>query len=104
MRAESALSGSLLRQQLAAEQIAGARMPSEIAGYSRHALNRAISRDRVGVSTGAIRDAFQNSLQIVGEAGSRFHFVGQNATLVINSQGNIVTLWAERSAGWRIVP
>lgn len=103
-RAESALSGSLLRQQLAAQEIAGAQMPSEIASYSRHALNQAISRDGVGVSARAIGDAFRNPLQIMGEAGGKFHFIGQNATVVVNAQGNIVTLWAESSAGWRIVP
>jgi RHS repeat-associated protein len=102
--ATSALQGSLQRQQYAAEAVAGTRMPNAITGYSRHALNQAISRDGAGVSTRAIRDAFRNPLQIVGEQGGKFHFVGQNATIIVNAEGKIVTLWAESSAGWRLGP
>jgi hypothetical protein len=49
-----------LRAQLAAEEVAGARLPQAITGYARHGLNQAISREGVGVSTRAILDAFKN--------------------------------------------
>jgi hypothetical protein len=106
-RAESALSGSLLRQQLAAEEIAGASMPSEIAGYTRHGLNQAISRDGVGVSVGAIQDAVSNPIQILGQRGpmgGAFEFWGANARVILNESGEVITPWARNSGGWRMVP
>lgn len=98
------MSGSLLNQQLAAEEVAGASMPSSIESYSIHGLDQAISRDGVGVSTSAILDAVNNPLSIEGQSGGRFLFSGQNANVVLNSQGNVITVWAENSGGWRMVP
>ena len=71
LRAESALQGSLLNQQLAAEDVAGARMPSEIGGYTSHGLDQAISREGVGVSVPSILDSFNNPLSIAGQSGGR---------------------------------
>jgi hypothetical protein len=90
--------------QLAAEEIAGARMPGQLAGYTKHGINQTISRDGVGVSTRAILDAFQNPTKIFGQAGGRFGFVGRDAVVVVNSEGQVVTTWATGSAGVRIVP
>jgi RHS repeat-associated protein len=107
MRGESALQGSLLRQQLAAEEIAGAQMPSGIGGYAGHGLEQAISRDGVGVSLRGIRDAVASPLSIFGKpagphpAGT-FGFVGRDATVVLNADGKIVTTWARGSAGFRL--
>jgi len=100
----NAAKGALLRMQLAAEEIAGARMPGQLAGYTKHGINQAISRDGVGVSTRAILDAFQNPTKIFGQAGGRFGFVGRDAVVVVNSEGQVVTTWATGSAGVRIVP
>ena len=73
--------------QLKAEQVAGARLPSNITGYSRHGLNQAISRDDVGVAPGAILDAVKNPLSITGQSGlfavscgtRQSHFAGAGA-------------------------
>jgi hypothetical protein len=103
LRAESALQGSLLKQQLAAEEIAGARLPAEIARYTRHGLNQAISREGVGVSIGAIRDTFQNPRSITGQSGGTFVLGGQSARLVINADGKIITLVPLNSSAFRIL-
>jgi hypothetical protein len=102
--AASSLQGALLRAQLAAEEGAGARLPQAITGFTRHGLNQAISRDGVGVSTRAIFDAFQNPLSIIGQNGGRFILTGTNAVVVVNAEGQVITTWATRSAGFRIIP
>ncbi len=102
MGAESALQASLLPQQLAAEEIAGARMPSEISGYTIHGLDQAISRDGAGVAVRAIGDAVQNPLSVFGSPNGTFGFVGQNATVILNANGEVVTTWANGAAGLRL--
>ncbi len=107
MRAESALQGSLLRQQLVGEEIAGARMPSSISGYAGHGLERAISRDGVGVSVRAIGDAVRSPVGIFGKPpgafpSGTFGFVGSDATVILNAEGELVTPWATGPAGFRL--
>jgi filamentous hemagglutinin len=102
MRAESALQGSLLRQQLAAEEVAGAQMPSQISGYTIHGLDQAISRDGAGVAVRAIGDAVSNPLSVFGRPNGTFGFVGQNATVILNANGEVVTTWANGAAGLRL--
>jgi hypothetical protein len=102
-RASSAAQGALLRAQLAAEEVAGARLPQAITGYTGHGLNQAISRDGVGVSTRAIADAFRNPTSIAGQSGGRFVLTGRDAVVVVNAEGEVVTTWATNSAGFRVV-
>jgi hypothetical protein len=97
----------LLRQQLAAEEIAGARLPSGISGYTIHGLDQAISRDPVGVSVRAIGDAVHNPLSIFGKPpgafpGGTFGFVGRDATVILNAEGQVVSTWATSSSGFRL--
>jgi hypothetical protein len=103
-RASSAAQGALLRAQLAAEEVAGARLPQAITGYTRHGLNQAISRDGVGVSTRAIMDAFKNPASIAGQSGGRFVLTGRDAVVVVNAEGKVITTWATNSAEVRVVP
>jgi hypothetical protein len=105
--ASSAMQGALLRQQLAAEEVAGTRMPQSITGYTNHGLNQVISRDGVGVSPQAILDTWNNPTSITGQIdryGGKFMLGGQNATIVVNAQGKIITAWPNGSAGFRIMP
>ena len=90
--------------QLAAEEAAGARLPQQIAGYTGHGIEQAIGREGVGVAPRAILDAFQNPLKIVGQSGSRFQMIGQDATIVVNAEGKIITTWANNAAGVRVAP
>jgi len=98
----------MLQQQLAAEEAAGAQMPESLTGYAPnndfHGLDQAISRPGGGVSPQAILDAWQNPVNITGQSNGRFLMQGQNATIVVNSQGQIITTWANNSAGLRIAP
>ncbi|HKQ71895.1 MAG TPA: hypothetical protein VJT73_21270 [Polyangiaceae bacterium] len=43
-----------------------------------------------------------NPLSIFGKANGTFGFVGQNATVILNADGKLVTTFANGSAGFRI--
>ncbi|OEU66104.1 MAG: hypothetical protein BA867_08750 [Desulfobacterales bacterium S5133MH16] len=73
-------------------------------GYTRHGLNQAISRDGVGVSTRAILDAVRNPTKIVKLAKGAVKYVGENATVILNRSGKVITTWARTKLGWRIKP
>ncbi len=102
-RGASALQGAGLRGRLALEEIAGASLPTRITGYTRHGLNQAISRNGVRVSTRAILDAVRSPVRVLGQSGGRFLFTRRDATVVLNAAGEVITTWAENSAGWRLL-
>lgn len=106
VRAESAAQGAMLRMQLGAEEVAGARLPSTFGGYTDHGLKQVLGRDGgLGVSETAVLDAFNNPTSIVGQTGKyggAFKMTGQNATIVVNPQGQVITGYGTNSAGLRI--
>jgi RHS repeat-associated protein len=73
-----------------------------ITGYTKHGIDSAISHDGVGVATRAILDAVKNPLKIVAQSGGRQLYVGQDASVVLNAAGKVITTWARNRAGWRI--
>jgi filamentous hemagglutinin len=97
------VSGARLTMQLSAEQAAGTRAPTAITSYSEHAAAQIASRDGgIGVSPAAVDDAFVNPVNIQyvpSKFGPTFKYTGQNATVVVNAQGNVVTAWGTSSAG-----
>ncbi|WP_425495029.1 DUF637 domain-containing protein [Pandoraea commovens] len=101
----NSVSGARLSMQLSAEQSAGTRAPTSISSYSDHAIQQIAGRDGgIGVSRAAVNDAFANptAIQYVpSKYGPTFKYVGQNATVVVNSQGNVVTAWGTSAAGVR---
>ena len=76
----------------------------QITGYTRHGLNQAISRDEVGVSTQAILDAVRNPTRVIEQANGAVQYIGQNATVILNRAGEVITTWARNVAGWRLRP
>ncbi len=74
----------------------------KITGYTKHGLQQAMTKDGVGVSPKAILDAVKNPLQKLSQSGGRTKIVGKNATVVLNSDGKVITTWATSSQGWRI--
>jgi RHS repeat-associated protein len=67
----------------------------------KHGLHQAIGRDGHGVSIRAYADALRNPSRIVQQANGRIKYIGTNATVVLNSTGQMVTSWARTAAGWR---
>lgn len=73
-----------------------------IGGFTRHALNQAISRDCVGVADRAILDAVKNPTKIVEQAEGAMKYIGKDATVILNRAREVITTWARNSNGWRI--
>ena len=73
----------------------------KITGFTKHGINQAISRDGVGVSTKAIADAVANPIKVEAARGGAVKYIGQNATVVLNQAGKVITTWARNSAGRR---
>lgn len=73
-------------------------MQSPITGYTKHGLNQVIGRDGgVGVSPNAILETVRNPLEIIEQSGERFKFVGEQANVVLNKYGRIITAYAKGS-------
>jgi hypothetical protein len=101
--ASSLVNGARLDMQLTAEQAAGVRMPTQITGYSDRALEQIASRDGgIGVDQNALLDAWDNPSQInyvPSKYGPTFRLTGNNAAVVVNADGKVVTGWATSAAG-----
>lgn len=101
--ASSSRQAFLLRQQLAAEQAAGVRAPTAIKSWSDHAAKQIAGRDGgIGVNRTALENAFArpNSIQYApSQYGPTFRYVGNDATVVVNAEGNVVTGWANSRLG-----
>jgi len=83
----------------------GPRVPARITGYTDHGLGQVLGRDSgLGVSDAAIEDAVENPTRVVEQDNDTFQFVGKDATVVLNSDGKLVTSWANGSSGWRNAP
>jgi hypothetical protein len=83
----------------------GATAPlPKIVGFTKHAMNQAVSREGRGVTTRAILDAMKNPVAIKRMGDGTTRFIGKEATAVVNELMRVVTLWARSSSAWRIVP
>ena len=70
-------------------------------GYTKHGINQAISREGVGVSPNAIKDALTNPVSARSKPNGTTQYVGKDATVVVNHTGNIVSTWARSRLGTR---
>ena len=79
--------------------------PTKITGFTKHGINRAISRDGHGVADKALLDTVKNYKKIEpqGLFRSKFKFVGKNAVVILNKTGKVITAWAKNKAGRRFV-
>lgn len=80
--------------------------PTEITGMTEHATQQANSRDGGrGVSDSAMQDAVTNPIgppqYQPDQYGGRYQYVGKDATVVLNKDGQVVTTWANSRNGWR---
>jgi hypothetical protein len=72
-------------------------------GYTDHVLEQIASRDGgIGVSQGALLDAWANPVKInyvPSKWGPTFLLTGNDAVIVVNADGKVVTGWAKSAAG-----
>jgi hypothetical protein len=74
----------------------------KIAGYTKHGINQAIGRDGgKGVSPNAIIDAVKNPQKVVEQVNGTMKYVGDQAVVVLNEAGKVITTWATSGEGVR---
>jgi hypothetical protein len=71
--------------------------PGGITGFTKHGIDRAIgdNAQRAGVSPADILDAMNNPLKIRPMANGTTQYIGQNATVVVNQSGGVVSVWPQ---------
>jgi hypothetical protein len=65
-------------------------------------FNQGTANGRVGNYKQAILDAVKNPVEIVNQAKGAVKYIGENATVILNRAGEVITTWARNSLGWRI--
>jgi RHS repeat-associated protein len=72
----------------------GGKVGGKITGYTDHGLKQAIGRDGGrGVHPEAILDAVRNPTKVVEQAGGTTKYIGEQGTVILNSEGKVVTTW-----------
>jgi hypothetical protein len=79
--------------------------PKEVSGRTAHGEQQIQGRDGHGVNDDAVDDAVANPTKapkyIPDKYGGVYRYVGKNATVNLNQDGQVVTAWANGSGGWR---
>ncbi len=78
-----------------------AKSVDEITGYTKHGINSAISHPGGGVRPAAIFDAVKNPKKVVEQAGGRIKYVGEDATVILNKDGKVITTYPNSGVGKR---
>lgn len=73
---------------------------------TEHGADRVNSRDGGhGVSDSALQDAVEHPIGppqfVPDQYGGRYEYVGKDATVSLNKDGQVVTAWANSRSGWR---
>ncbi len=77
---------------------------SGIAGYTRHGINQAISRNNRGVHPGAILDTIRNPQNVTYQSATdTFKLAGPKSEVVLNRAREIVTVVARGHGNTRIL-
>jgi hypothetical protein len=95
--------GGGMRQ--AAPKPAAPPEPKSITGMTSHGADQVATRDGHGVSDIALQNAVAHPTtppQFVPDPyGGTYKYTGENAIVVLNGNGQVVTAWATSSEGWR---
>lgn len=79
--------------------------PKHISGLTEHAEEQANGRDGHGVNDRAMENAVENPIGPPkfkpDQYGGTYVYVGRDATVVLNRDGQVVTAWANSRNGWR---
>lgn len=80
-----------------------ANPPTEVSGWTRHGREQAMSRDGGrGVTDEAVHDAVANPVRSPElQPNGTFRYEGEDATVFLNSSGDVVTTWANGRKGLR---
>jgi hypothetical protein len=79
--------------------------PKEITGRTDHGEQQIQTRDGHGVNDQAVNDAVTNPTKppkyVPDKYGGSYRYVGKDATVNLNKDGQVTTAWARNSSGWR---
>jgi hypothetical protein len=79
--------------------------PKEINGRTDHGDQQIQTRDGHGVNDNAVNDAVTNPTKppkyVPDKYGGSYRYVGKDATVNLNKDGQVTTAWARNSSGWR---
>ena len=73
----------------------------KIRGFTLHGLDQALTRDAVGVSNEAMVQTVNKPLNVQLQDNGVIKYIGKDATVIVNSDGLVITTWANNSAGYR---
>lgn len=79
--------------------------PKNVTGYTKHAEDQIAGRDGgIGVRRDSLEDAFSHPVRDVerltdAQGRVSYRYTGQDATVVVNEQGRVITGWANNSSG-----
>lgn len=79
--------------------------PKGLNGFTKHAEDQIAGRDGgIGVRRDALEDAFNHPVRDVerlvdGQGRVSYRYTGEDATVVVNEQGKVITGWANNTAG-----
>jgi hypothetical protein len=79
--------------------------PGQINGLTEHGAQRVDGRDGHGVNDSAMQDAVNNPIEppqfIPDQYGGTWRYIGKDATVNLNENGQVTTAWANNRNGWR---
>ncbi|SON59255.1 tRNA nuclease WapA [Mycobacterium simulans] len=79
--------------------------PTRISGFTSHGAEQVNGRDGHGVNDRALQDAVANPIGPPkfepDQYGGTYKYVGKDATVALNKDGQVVTAWANSRNGWR---
>ncbi|QNI07528.1 hypothetical protein GAN17_15430 [Mycobacterium kubicae] len=79
--------------------------PTRITGITEHGAARIDGRDGHGINDNALQDAVSNPIRppqfIPDQYGGTWRYVGKDATVNLNQNGEVTTAWANNRNGWR---
>ncbi len=83
----------------------GLPISKKITGYTEHGMEQVLGRDGgIGVNNKSILDAVNKPIDVINQSGGRTKYIGQNASVVLNQNGRVITAWPRGNAGvrWKI--
>jgi hypothetical protein len=80
--------------------------PTKITGFTGHGEEQVSGRDGHGVNDRALQDAIANPTQtpifeLDEEGRGAYKYLGKDAAVVLNKDGQVVTAWPRNRNGWR---
>lgn len=75
----------------------------QITGFTKHGLAQVIGRDGgAGIKDAAVIEAVKTPIEVIyQEANDTIKYIGENAVVVLNKAGKVLTAWAKNIFGTR---